>query len=97
MYIMAVERIGATRRHHPLEALTVRSPPFFKCQNQESMDQEEKREQVVQNITEMLRRNPFTFEFKVKKKPQGIKVIYEVTQEEMDLMMDHAAKKQKED
>ena len=96
MYIMAVERIGATRRHHPLEALTVRSPPFFKCQNQESMDQEEKREQVVQNITDMLRHNPFTFEFKVKKKPQGVKVIYEVTKEEMDLMMDHAAKKHRE-
>ena len=61
------------------------------------MDQEEKREQVVRNITDMLRHNPFTFEFKVKKKPQGIKVIYEVTKEEMDLMMDHAAKKQKED
>ena len=60
------------------------------------MDQEEKREQVVQNITDMLRRNPFTFEFKVKKKPQGIKVIYEVTQEEMNSMMDKAAEKQKE-
>lgn len=60
------------------------------------MDQEEKREQVVQNITDMLRHNPFTFEFKVKKKPQGVKVIYEVTKEEMDLMMDHAAKKHRE-
>ena len=46
----------------------------------------EKREQVIQNITEMLRHNPFTFEFKVKKKPAGIKVIYEVTQEQMDCM-----------
>lgn len=51
------------------------------------MTQEEQREQVVQNITGMLRRNPFTFEFKVKKRPQGIKVIFEVTQQEMDEML----------
>ena len=59
------------------------------------MTQEEKREQVIKDIAEMLRRNPFTFEFKVKKKPQGIKVIYEVTQEEMNHMMNDAAKKRK--
>lgn len=60
------------------------------------MTQEEQREQVIQNLTDMLRHNPFTFEFKVKKKPAGIKVIYEVTQEEMDAMMNDAAKKHKE-
>ena len=48
------------------------------------MTTEEKREQVIRNITEMLQHNPFTFELKVKKKPAGIKVIYEVTQEQMD-------------
>ena len=58
---------------------------------------EEAREQVIQNITEMLRRKAFTFEFKVKKKPQGIKVIYEVTQEELNTMMQQAAKKHKEE
>ena len=62
------------------------------------MAQEEKREQVIQNIADMLRTNPFTFEFKVKKNPKGIKVIYEVTQDEMDAMMkkvseEHKAKK----
>ena len=56
------------------------------------MTTEEKREQVIRNITEMLQHNPFTFEFKVKKKPAGIKVIYEVTQEQMDRMMEKAAK-----
>ena len=61
------------------------------------MTQEEQREQVVQNLADMLRHNPFTFEFKVKNKPQGIKVIYEVTQEQMNAMMDQAAKKHKED
>jgi len=48
------------------------------------MDQEQEREQAVRSIADMLRRSPFTFEFKVSKRPQGIRVIYEVTQEEMD-------------
>ena len=50
------------------------------------MTADEKREQIIQNVTEMLRANPFTFEFKVKKNPVGIRVIYEVTQEEMDTL-----------
>ena len=45
---------------------------------------EDKRELIIQNITELLRRNEFSFEFKVVKKPKGLKVTYEVTQEEMD-------------
>ena len=57
------------------------------------MTDEEKRELVIQSITEMLRHNPFTFEFKVKKNPKGIKVIYEVTQEEMNRMVNDAAEK----
>ena len=32
----------------------------------------------------MLRRMPFQTEFKVKKKPAGIKIIVEMTQEQMD-------------
>lgn len=48
------------------------------------MTQNEHRELAIKKITSMLRRNPFTFEFKVKKKPNGIRIIYEVTQEEMD-------------
>lgn len=51
------------------------------------MAQEEKREQVIQNIADMLRTNPFTFEFKVKKNPKGIKVIYEVSQEELEELL----------
>ena len=45
--------------------------------------EEEKREEVIQNLVGLLRKVPFTVEFKVKKKPTGIKVIYEVTQEQM--------------
>lgn len=59
------------------------------------MAQDEKREQVIQNIADMLRTNTFTFEFKVKKNPKGIKVIYEVTQNEMDALMKKAAEEHK--
>lgn len=59
------------------------------------MAQDEKREQVIQNIVDTLRTNPFTFEFKVKKNPKGIKVIYEVTQDEMDALMKKAAEEHK--
>jgi hypothetical protein len=47
---------------------------------------EEKREQTIQGLADMLRTSPFQVEFKVKKKPAGIKVIIEVTQEQMDRM-----------
>ena len=59
------------------------------------MTPEEQREQVIQHISDMLRRTPFTFEFKVKKNPKGIKVIYEVTQEQMDEMTKDAIDKHK--
>lgn len=59
------------------------------------MAQDEKREYVIQNIADMLRTNPFTFEFKVKKNPKGIKVIYEVTQDEMDAVMKKASEEHK--
>ena len=48
------------------------------------MTDEEKREQTIQVLADMLRTSPFQVEFKVKKKPDGIKVIIEVTQEQMD-------------
>lgn len=50
--------------------------------------EEEQREQSIQNIAEGLRGNPFSVVFKVKKKPAGIKIIFEVTQEEMDAMLE---------
>ena len=48
------------------------------------MTAEEKREQTIQGLADMLRTSPFQVEFKVKKKPAGIKVIIEVTQEQME-------------
>ena len=44
------------------------------------------RQQVIESITGMLQATPFTFEFKVVKKPKGIKIIHEVTQEQMDAL-----------
>lgn len=58
------------------------------------MAQEElQRETVIHNIVGLLRSNPFSFEFKVVKKPKGIKVIYEVTQDEMNTIMEMSKKK----
>jgi len=51
------------------------------------MTLEEQREQVVQGIADLLRNHPFTFEYKVKTKPKGIKVIFEVTQEQLTEIM----------
>lgn len=48
------------------------------------MNNEEKRELFIQKVAELLRENAFTFTFKVKKKPEGIKIIWEITQEQMD-------------
>lgn len=44
------------------------------------------RNRVIADIVEQLIVNPFTFEFKVVKNPKGIKIIHEVTQEQMDMM-----------
>lgn len=57
------------------------------------MTPEEQREKMIQNLVGLLRERPFTFEFKVKKKPTGIKVIYEVTQEQMKAIMEKARTK----
>lgn len=46
--------------------------------------EEEMRQEVIMLLQEAMRTMPFSLEFKVKKKPAGIKIIYEVTQEEMD-------------
>ena len=57
------------------------------------MTQEEQREQVIQSLADMMRTTPFTSEFKVVKKPKCIKVIIEVTQEQMNMLMEQARQK----
>lgn len=50
-------------------------------------EQMDLRNRVIADIVEQLIINPFTFEFKVVDKPKGIKIIHEVTQEQMDMMV----------
>lgn len=55
------------------------------------MEQKEIRDQrslLVNRITEMLMSQGFTFEYVVRKKPKGIKIVYEVTQEELNAMVE---------
>lgn len=52
------------------------------------MTEEEKREKVISALLKLLETTPFTVELRAKKKPQGVKIIYEVTQEQMDAMLE---------
>ena len=59
------------------------------------MTAEEQRELAIERLADMLRTTPFQVEFKAKKKPQGIKVIIEVTQEQMNDAVTNVAKKKR--
>ena len=48
----------------------------------------DQRSLLVNRITEMLLSQGFTFEYVVRKKPKGIRIIYEVTEEEMNAMVE---------
>lgn len=43
---------------------------------------------LVNRITEMLMSQGFTFEYVVRKHPKGIRIIHEVTEEEMNAMVE---------
>lgn len=60
------------------------------------MTPEEKREQTIQCLADILRTTSFQVEYKVKKKPAGIKIIFEVTQEYMNAMIEKIASKEKQ-
>lgn len=51
------------------------------------MAQKSDRDQAIEKVAKLLRNNPFSVEIVVVKKPKGIKIIYEVTQEQMDRAM----------
>lgn len=53
-----------------------------------SQEIKDQRKLLVNRITEMLMSHGFTFEYVVRKKPKGIRIIYEVTQEELDAMVE---------
>ena len=61
----------------------------------EQKEQEATKQTIVQYITDLLNCNPFTFDIQVKENPKGVKVIYDVTQEELDAIMKEVAKKEK--
>ena len=61
------------------------------------MTQEEQIEGVIQGLAKVLRTTPFSVEFKVVKKPKGIKIIHEVTQEQLNMIMERARKKSEEE
>ena len=46
------------------------------------------REQVIQKIAAQLRKTYFKVEFNVVEKPVGIHIIYDVTREEMDELIE---------
>lgn len=51
------------------------------------MTRDQKIDALVDQLGKMMHYTPFSIEYKVKKKPQGIKIIFEITQEEMDVLM----------
>lgn len=54
------------------------------------MTKEQTKEQAIQSIAQLLRDNSFKLEFKVVKKPKGIKIVFEVTQEQMNELVENA-------
>lgn len=42
---------------------------------------------IVNRIMELLMSHGFTLEYVVRKKPKGIRIVYEITQEEMNALM----------
>ena len=50
------------------------------------------RKQAIQAIARMLQENPFTFKIKAVKRPRGVRVIYEATQEQIENFMKYQFK-----
>lgn len=63
----------------------------------DTSEADRQREQVVESLANMLRTTPFTSEFKVVKQPKGIRVVIEVTQEQMNALMQQAKRKHEQE
>lgn len=50
-------------------------------------ERNEKIDALVAQLGKIMRYTPFKTEFEVKENPVGIRIIFEVTQEEMDVLM----------
>ena len=51
------------------------------------MNEKEKRDFAINLVTDMMRTQPFSIEFKVKKKPKCMKIVFEVTEAEMQAII----------
>lgn len=49
-------------------------------------EEKKERERVAVKVAEMIRNHSFTLEFKAKKRPRGLVIVIEVTEEEMEIM-----------
>jgi len=56
------------------------------------MAEEQLRERALQSLVELLKVNPFIVEFNVTEKPQGIKIIIDVTQEYLEHILQKKGK-----
>ena len=57
------------------------------------MTKEQEKDLAIQGIVELLRDNPFKIEFVAKKKPKGVRVIVEMTQEQIDAFVKESISK----
>lgn len=54
----------------------------------------DQREKVLNGLMKLLSNSAFTYELVVKKKPKGIRIIHEVTEEDMNAMVENSRKKE---
>ena len=54
----------------------------------------DQREKVLNGLMKLLSNSSFTYELVVKKRPKGIRIIHEVTEEEMNAMVENSRKKE---
>lgn len=59
-------------------------------------EHEKNKEKLIQEIAESMRLYGFTFEFKLCENPEGIKVVFEVTQEELDELVNAMGKRKRQ-
>lgn len=51
------------------------------------MTSNEQREKRISDLAEMLRHNPFEVEFKVSKRPRGVRIVFEMTQDYLNKLL----------
>ena len=54
----------------------------------------DQREKVLNGLMKLLSNSAVSYELVVKKKPKGVRIIHEVTKEEMDAMIENSRKKE---